>query len=256
MRSSARLPAWTISLGTHAALAVAVVVALGGAYRRIERPSSPERLVWVEPEPPRSGLTGGVADAASGRQTAPPVIAGSPPVPPVEDAAPRPAVAPKPLARAERPRPASTAHPRPAPAVASAPVAPAADTTQPASSAGVASGTPLGSGVGVSSGVVGGLGDAPLSLRDVAAPPEIVDRVLPEYPARARTMKIEGQVLLEVVLDRTGRVEDSIRVSRSVPMLDAAAIAAVRQWRFRPARSHDGSPVRVLMEIPVRFVLR
>jgi protein TonB len=45
-------------------------------------------------------------------------------------------------------------------------------------------------------------------------------------------------------------------VLKSVAPLDAAAIAAVRQWRFRPARDADGRPVRVIMEVPVRFVLR
>jgi periplasmic protein TonB len=245
MRTSAQLPAWIISLGAHAALAVAVAVALRGEYRHIERTSPAERLVWVEPQPPRAGTSGTAAEPAV--IAAPPL---APPPPAVEDV-PRSAVAPKPLGRAEHPL--STARQRPAPPVVSAPVAPASDSTQPASSA---SGATLGTSSGVSSGVVGGLGDAPLTLRDVAAPPEIVDRVLPEYPARARAMQIEGQVLLEVVLDRSGHVEPSIRVTRSIPILDAAAIAAVRQWRFRPARNRDGSPVRVLMEIPVRFVLR
>jgi protein TonB len=63
-------------------------------------------------------------------------------------------------------------------------------------------------------------------------------------------------VLLEVVLDRSGRPEEDIRVLKSVALLDAAAIAAVRQWRFRPARDAGGHPVRVVMEVPVRFVLR
>lgn len=251
MHTSTRLPAWSISVGTHAALAVAIVLGVG--YHHIERPQPLERLIWVEPEPPRAGRVGGADDAASGTQTAPPVIAAPPPVPPIENTVPHPAVAPKPLARAEHPQAPSTTHPHPAPPVASAPDARTANATEPAVAA---QGASLGTGGAVLSGVVGALGDAPLPLHDVAAPPEIVDRVLPEYPARARTLKIEGQVLLEVVLDRGGRVEDSIRVTRSIPMLDAAAIAAVRQWRFRPARSRDGSPVRVLMEIPVRFVLR
>jgi protein TonB len=69
-------------------------------------------------------------------------------------------------------------------------------------------------------------------------------------------MAVEGQVMLEVVLDTTGEVEDGARVVESIPLLDDAAIAAVRQWRFRPARDRDGRPVRVLMEIPVRFVLQ
>jgi hypothetical protein len=51
----------------------------------------------------------------------------------------------------------------------------------------------LGSG-SATSGAVGSLGDAPLALRQVAAPPELVDRVLPDYPAQARAAHVEGQV--------------------------------------------------------------
>ncbi|MCC7540700.1 MAG: energy transducer TonB, partial [Deltaproteobacteria bacterium] len=86
--------------------------------------------------------------------------------------------------------------------------------------------------------------------------PELVERVLPEYPARARALELEGQVVLEVVVDREGRPEPAIRVLRSQPPFDGAAVAAVRRWRFRPARDAEGHPVRVLMEVPVRFELR
>jgi len=41
-----------------------------------------------------------------------------------------------------------------------------------------------------------------------------------------------------------------------VPLLDAAAITAVRQWRFQPARDEEGHPLRVTFRVPVRFVLR
>ncbi len=81
-------------------------------------------------------------------------------------------------------------------------------------------------------------------------------RVLPDYPPRARARRIEGQVMLEVILDREGRIEDDVRVLRSIPELDDAAIAAVRQWRFRPARDAAGQPVRVRMDVPIQFVLR
>jgi protein TonB len=105
-------------------------------------------------------------------------------------------------------------------------------------------------------GTVGGLGQEPVPLREVAAPPELLSRILPEYPARARALQIEGQVMLELVLDREGRPEPAIRVVHSIALLDAAAVEAVRQWRFRPARDADGRPVRVIMQVPVRFVLR
>jgi protein TonB len=90
----------------------------------------------------------------------------------------------------------------------------------------------------------------------VAQPPVLVHRVQPVYPQQARRQDIHGLVLLEAVLDRDGRVEPAVKVLESIPMLDDEAIAAVRRWRFRPARSRSGEPLRVIVEIPIRFVLR
>jgi protein TonB len=79
---------------------------------------------------------------------------------------------------------------------------------------------------------------------------------MPEYPARARHLEIEGQVVLEIVVDREGRPEPDVRTVRSIALLDAAAVAAVRRWRFRPARDAGGRPVRVVLQVPLRFELR
>lgn len=77
----------------------------------------------------------------------------------------------------------------------------------------------------------------------------------PEYPARARSLGQEGRVLLSVHVDSTGqptRVE--IQESSGHPLLDEAALAAVRQWEFRPARS-GFVPVESTVEVPIRFKL-
>ena len=65
--------------------------------------------------------------------------------------------------------------------------------------------------------------------------------------------RVEGTVVLEAVLDVTGRVE-SVRVLGSQPLLDDAAVRAVRQWRYTPTEL-NGVPVPVLMTITVRFSL-
>ena len=75
----------------------------------------------------------------------------------------------------------------------------------------------------------------------------------PVYPALARSARVQGVVILEAVIDRSGRVE-SIQVIRSIPMLDQAAVAAVRQWRYTPALL-NGSPVPVIITITVNFKL-
>jgi protein TonB len=108
---------------------------------------------------------------------------------------------------------------------------------------------------GVPGGRVGGRGDGAFALSDVAVPPVLVQRVIPDYPRHARRSGTEGEVVLEVVVDRRGRVARQVRVLDSAPLFDDAAIDAVRRWRFRPARDARGTAVAVVMEVPLRFVL-
>jgi TonB family protein len=85
-------------------------------------------------------------------------------------------------------------------------------------------------------------------------PPVLVMSVEPDYPELARQAELEGEVGLLIVVDETGRVERA-KVVRSVHGLDEAAVAAVLQWRFEPARQRD-VPVRVQVFQTVRFRLR
>jgi protein TonB len=62
--------------------------------------------------------------------------------------------------------------------------------------------------------------------------------------------------VLRFIVDQSGRVEREIEVVTSLPMLDQAAIEAVRQWRFSPGRDRDGKAVRVLVSVPLQFTLR
>jgi protein TonB len=61
-------------------------------------------------------------------------------------------------------------------------------------------------------------------------------------------------VILEAVIDAQGRVE-SVRVLRSIALLDQAAADAVRQWRFTPTLL-NGEPVPIVMTVTVNFALR
>ena len=83
--------------------------------------------------------------------------------------------------------------------------------------------------------------------------PKRIAYVAPEYPEIARLSRVDGTVILEAVLDVTGRVH-SVRVLKSKPLLDEAAIRAVRQWRYTPTEL-NGVPVQVLMTITVNFQL-
>lgn len=74
----------------------------------------------------------------------------------------------------------------------------------------------------------------------------------PIYPELARAARIEGVVILEAILDPEGRVRN-VKVLRSIPFLDEAAIAAVERWEYQPTRL-NGVPVPVILTITVRFV--
>ncbi len=104
---------------------------------------------------------------------------------------------------------------------------------------------------GVVGGVIGGTGTGPVPLRDVDRPPRLLRQVRPIYPHDAFVKKIEGTVVIEIVIDERGQVVRT-RVVRSVPLLDAAAVDAVRQWIFAPAEKR-GRPVATIAVTPVSF---
>ena len=93
----------------------------------------------------------------------------------------------------------------------------------------------------------------PIRVAQLPEPPRKTVDVRPVYPEVARAARREGTVILEAMLDATGRVTQ-LRVIRSEPLLDQAALDAVRQWRYTPSM-YGGRPVSVLMTITVRFTL-
>jgi protein TonB len=94
---------------------------------------------------------------------------------------------------------------------------------------------------------------APIRVSHIR-PPQKLKHVAPVYPAMARANKVQGIVILEAVIGEDGRVRD-VRVLRSIPLLDTAAIEAVRQWVFSPT-SLNGEPVPVVMTVTVAFELK
>jgi protein TonB len=94
----------------------------------------------------------------------------------------------------------------------------------------------------------------PVRLADLPVAPRKTIDARPVYPEIARLARREGTVVMEAVLDPTGRVTQ-LRVIRSVPMLDQAAMDAVRQWRYTPS-TYGGQAVSVLMTITIRFTLQ
>ena len=113
---------------------------------------------------------------------------------------------------------------------------------------------------GVPWGVAGGVPDAhgsaeappkPVPVGGDVRPPTKLRHVNPVYPEIAKAAHIQGEVVLECVIDADGRVTD-IRVVRGQPLLDDAAVAAVQRWLYEPTRL-NGRAVAVLMTVKVEF---
>jgi protein TonB len=85
-------------------------------------------------------------------------------------------------------------------------------------------------------------------------PPRLLRRVEPEYPELARNAGVQGVVILEATTDIYGRVQN-VRVLRSVPLLDQAAVEAVKQWIYEPMVI-NGRPRPVTFTVTIIFQLK
>jgi protein TonB len=83
---------------------------------------------------------------------------------------------------------------------------------------------------------------------------KLIRRVEPEYPELAKRARVSGIVLLQVTIDETGSVTD-VKIIRGHPLLNQAAVDAVRQWKYSPTLLND-EPVPVIATVTVNFVLR
>jgi protein TonB len=127
---------------------------------------------------------------------------------------------------------------------------------------GVAGGVEGGVPGGVVGGIVGGLPPEPpppppprvVRVGGQISAPALVHRVDPVYPDLARVARVQGVVILEARVDTRGRVT-SVNVLRGIPMLDETAVAAVRQWRYRPLLL-NGVPTGFIVTVTVNFELR
>ena len=84
-------------------------------------------------------------------------------------------------------------------------------------------------------------------------PPTKTHDAKPVYPAEAQSARVQGVVIIEATIGPNGKVQDA-RVLRSIPLLDSAALDAVRQWEFTPTLL-NGVPVPVIMTVTVQFTL-
>ena len=124
-------------------------------------------------------------------------------------------------------------------------------------------GLPYGSPNGFSLPVTG---NRPMPVISEAQPPSkptfrtskmlegsLIRKVTPTYPPLARSVRIQGPVVLEALISKAGTIEN-LRAISGHPMLIPAALDAVRQWQYRPYIL-NGEPIEVETQITVNFML-
>jgi protein TonB len=84
--------------------------------------------------------------------------------------------------------------------------------------------------------------------------PVRIRSVAPVYPPLAVSARVAGRVVLDCVIDEEGRVTNVV-VLEGHPLLDAAAVDAVRRWRYRPTLL-NGVPIAIQLQVVVSFTLR
>ena len=97
------------------------------------------------------------------------------------------------------------------------------------------------------------LAGQPIRVGGQVKAPQQTRKVNPEYPPIAQSARVQGVVIVELVIDEQGRVNDA-RVLRSIPLLDQAALNAVRQWEYTPTLL-NGVPTPIVMTATVQFTL-
>jgi protein TonB len=130
-------------------------------------------------------------------------------------------------------------------------------------SGGVPGGVAGGSMGGVLGGVIGGMGTAPAPPKPKPTGPvrvggnvqaaRIINRINPVYPPLARQTRISGTVRLHAIIGKDGTIQ-SLEVMSGHPLLQQAALDAVRQWRYQPTLL-NGDAVDVDTTIDVIFTL-
>ena len=123
---------------------------------------------------------------------------------------------------------------------------------------GVEGGVDGGAPGGVAGGTVGGAPSGggtpgPIRLGAGMEPPRKIKDVRPVYSQSAMVNRSRGTVVIEATVGVDGKVHDAV-VIQSIPLLDQAALDAVRQWEFLPSRL-NGVPVAVIVTIIVQFAI-
>jgi len=218
-----------VSIVLHAILIVAVVVVPLFFYDSLPAPDEAVRAFFVTP-----------------------AVAAPPPPPP-----PPPAAGVRPV-----PRTPAALHPEEPPKFVAPLETPAEIQPEEGIALGVEGGVPGGVEGGVPGGIVGGIvGGLPQEAPPPAAKlvrvggqiktPKLLRKVDPVYPELAKQARAGALIVLEATVDATGRVQE-VRILRSAPLFDEAAVEAVKQWAYRPLLL-NGIPTPFIVAVTLNF---
>jgi TonB family protein len=105
--------------------------------------------------------------------------------------------------------------------------------------------------------VAGVKGRSGLSLESMGVTaPVPLKKVAPAYPEDAKQERVSGVVVLQVLVGTDGKVHDVEVLQDPDPRLTKAAVDAVKQWEFQPARDKDGKPLSVKSSVTLNFALK
>lgn len=105
--------------------------------------------------------------------------------------------------------------------------------------------------------VAGAQSDTVYKPGDGVSLPRVLKQVKADYTNEAREQRIEGNVVMDIVVRADGSVGD-VKVTRSLDSvygLDANAVKAMKQWRFEPGKKDD-KPVAVAVTVEMTFALK
>ena len=246
---SYRSTGWAV--GAHA-LAILLIVYLVKTHVRFAAPVKTVQVteLAVPPQaPPKTSAMGG----GGGQRGPTPVTKGTPPkfaetqiVPPKAPPLEEPKIHIEPTVEVQKDVKMASSIPQIG--VASSPIV--------GMSMGNGSGTGMGSGngAGLGPGSGGNTGGGPKRIGGGVSAPVLIYSVDPEFSEEARKSKTAGNVLVNVWVDEKGN-PTHVRVLRGIGMgLDEKAVAAVKQYRFRPAME-NGKPVLVELNVDVTFTI-
>jgi len=94
--------------------------------------------------------------------------------------------------------------------------------------------------------------DVPLRVIGDVKAPVVIRRVQPAYPKIAIQARMNGSVIVECIIDKTGRVREAHVLRSTSTMFDQSALDAVQQWQFAPGSLH-GSAVDTIFDLTVTF---